>query len=385
MRQSPLLLGGGLAAAVLLAAATGLWLRARAAAPAPPAPAAPTAAATDALTQELVRKQLRLAHAELDDKNYKIAITEAEGVLKLAPGHPDALAVVGAARERFDELERAVAETRRLVEAGDNEGASRELVHVLELDPRHEAAAELSSRLNSTFRAQAEAAATELRAARDAAARAGTAAEPLQGADAAATRAEQLMYRGEFAEATRTFMEARDELDRARRSAAPRRAAASPRPVPGAAAAGPEPHVAATPIPARSFVSDATSVAAPRRGGPAGFDDAQMAGRAAQFTGRVEFEVLPPAVRTGEPFVVRIHLRNDGRKAVKIRGLALAAVVDGRRMAATATPLVREIQGGSRGLVAEYSAVWGGPREWALEAIVTADKDETVSSRLKAN
>jgi hypothetical protein len=60
-------------------------------------------------------------------------------------------------------------------------------------------------------------------------------------------------------------------------------------------------------------------------------------------------------------------------------------VVDGRRMAATATPLVREIQGGSRGLVAEYSAVWGGPREWALEAIVTADKDETVSSRLKAN
>ena len=266
VRQSPLLLGGVLAA-VLLAAAAGLWLRARASAPAPPGPAASTAAATDALTQELVRKQLRLAHAELDDKNYKIAITEAEGVLKLAPGNPDALAVVGAARERFAELERAVAEARRLVEAGDNEGASRELVHVLELDPRHEAAAELSSRLNSTFRAQAEAAATELRAARDAAARAGTAAGPLQGADAAATRAEQLMYRGEFAEATRTFMEARDELDRARRSAAPRRAAASPRPVPGAAAAVAEPHVAATPMPARSFVSDRDlrRRAAPRR------------------------------------------------------------------------------------------------------------------------
>jgi hypothetical protein len=386
VRQNPLLLGGVLAAAVLLAAAAGLWLRARASAPAPSVPAAPTGAATDALTQELVRKQLRLAHAELDDKNYKIAITEAEGVLKLAPGNPDALAVVGAARERFAELERAVAETRRLVEAGDNEGASRELVHVLELDPRHEAAAELSSRLNSTFRAQAEAAATELRAARDAAARAGTAVEPLQAADVAATRAEQLMYRGEFAEATRTSMEARDALDRARRSAAPRLAAAAPSPGPApGAAAGPEPNVAATPIPARSFVGGATSVAAPRGGGPAGFDDAQMAGRAAQFSGRVEFEVLPPAVRTGEPFVVRIHLRNDGRKAVKIRGLALAAVVDGRRMAATATPLVREIQGGSRGLVAEYSAVWGGPREWALEAIVTADKDETVSSRLKAN
>ncbi|HEY8231864.1 MAG TPA: serine/threonine-protein kinase, partial [Vicinamibacteria bacterium] len=89
MRLHPLLLGGGLAAALLLAAVTGLWLR-RAAPPAPPGPAASTAAATDALTQELVRKQLRLAHAELDDKNYKIAITEAEGVLKLAPGNPDA-------------------------------------------------------------------------------------------------------------------------------------------------------------------------------------------------------------------------------------------------------------------------------------------------------
>jgi hypothetical protein len=60
-------------------------------------------------------------------------------------------------------------------------------------------------------------------------------------------------------------------------------------------------------------------------------------------------------------------------------------VVDGRRVAAAATPLLREVQGQSRGLVAEYSAVWTSPREWVLEAVVTADKDETVTSRLKAN
>jgi tetratricopeptide (TPR) repeat protein len=388
----PLLVGGGAAMAALVVVAAGFWLRERAQpAPPPPQPAASTTAATDALTQELVRKQLRLAHAELDDKNYKVAISEAEGVLKLAPGNPEAAAVVQAAQERLAELERAVAETRRLADAGDNEGASRELVHVLELDPRHEAAAELGSRLNSVFTAQAEAAASEMRTARDAAARAGAAPEPLRNADAAATRAQELMARGEFAQATRTYLEARDSLDRARRSVAPRRPAETPRPGATSSAAVSEPRVSATLAPppaaaaaARSFVPDATSIATPpSRGGPAGFDG--VAGRAAQFHGRMEFEVLPPAVRPGDPFVVRIHLRNEGRKSVKIRGLVLAAVIDGRRTAAPATPLLREVQGQTRGLVAEYSAVWASPREWVLEAVVTADKDETVTSRLKAN
>ena len=121
------------------------------------------------------------------------------------------------------------------------------------------------------------------------------------------------------------------------------------------------------------------------RGGPAGFDGAQVAGRAPQFSGRMEFEVLPPSVRPGEPFVVRIHLRNEGKKSVKIRGLTLAAVVDGQRVPAAAVPLLKEVQAQSRALVAEYSGVWSGPREWALEAVVTADKDEKVTSRLKAN
>jgi hypothetical protein len=95
--------------------------------------------------------------------------------------------------------------------------------------------------------------------------------------------------------------------------------------------------------------------------------------------------VLPPAVRPGEPFVVRIHLRNDGRRAVKVRAVSLAAVVDGRRDPAPVKPLQREVPPQSRALVAEYSGVWGGALSWALEAVVTADRNETVSSRLRAN
>ena len=376
----PLLLGAGVAVCVLAAVAIGLWWRARAV----PVPPVPVAMATDALTQELVRKQLRLARAELDDKNYRVAITEAEGVLKLSVGHPDAQAVISAARERLDELDRSVAEAQRLVEAGDSEGASRELRRVMELDPRHPGATELAGRLNSVFKAQAEAAATEMRAAREAAAREGAAAEALRTADATAQQGDELIGRGEFAEATRTFLETRDALDRSSRQAAARRAARAPRPAATAVATGPEPP-APTPPPTRSFTPDATSVSVLGQGGPAGFDGAQLAGRAAQFSGRMEFEVLPPAVRTGEPFVVRIHLRNDGRKSVKIRGLALAAVVDGQRLPAAAVPLLKEVKAQSRGLVAEYSSVWNAPGAWMLEAMVTSDKNETVTSRLRAN
>jgi hypothetical protein len=99
----------------------------------------------------------------------------------------------------------------------------------------------------------------------------------------------------------------------------------------------------------------------------------------------MEFEVLPPAVRPGEPFVVRIHLRNDGRRPVKVRGVALAAVVDGRRAEAPVKPLQREVPARARALVAEYSGVWGEAASWALEAVVTADRNETVASRLRAN
>jgi hypothetical protein len=60
-------------------------------------------------------------------------------------------------------------------------------------------------------------------------------------------------------------------------------------------------------------------------------------------------------------------------------------VVDGRRTAALPKLLLREVQAQSRGLVAEYSGVWNGARDWMLEAVVTADKDEMVTSRLKAN
>jgi hypothetical protein len=403
-RRWPLWIGGaaGLALAVL---ALGLWLRGR------PSPAPSPGAAVpevSALTQELVRKQAQLARRELEDKHYAAATTEAEGVMKLAPGHPDATAVLAAARERTRELDRAIAEAQRLLGVGDTEGASRELSHVLELDPRHPAAVELTARLNGVFRAQADEAAASARDARAEALAAGVTAWSLRSVDAGVTEAELLLARREFADATRTFLEARDAFDSARRDALQRRASgpagagamggtlpsraeAAPASVPGpattsAGAAPPAPEPEATPAPSRGFTAEATSVTTPAAGGIVGFDSSDVSSRRPpQFLGRIEFEVLPPAVRPGQPFVVRIHLRNEGRRPVKVRGVSLAAVVDGRRDPLPAKPLQREVPPQSRALVAEYSGVWSEALSWVLEAAVTADRNETVSSRLRAN
>jgi serine/threonine protein kinase/tetratricopeptide (TPR) repeat protein len=403
--------GAGAAVLVLAVAAVGLWLRGRPGPARAPSPSA-TSAAVSALTQELVRKQVQLARRELEDKSYAAAAAEAEGALKLAPGNADATAVLATTRERVRDLDRSIAESRRLLGAGDTAGASRELSRVLELDPRHPAAAELSARLNSVFRAQADEAAASARQARAAALAAGVTAWSLRSVDAVVSQAELLLARQESADATRTFLEARDAFDRSRRDAlqrgAPTSAPPPPSPAPSTAAmptppaatpaAGPKPAAVAegtsepaleptaTPLAGRGFTAEATSVATPSAGGVEGFDSSDVSSRRPpQFVGRMEFEVLPPSVRPGEPFVVRVHLRNDSRRAVKIRGVSATLVVSGQRSPAPVTPLQREVPAQSRALVAEYSGVWAETPSWTLEVVVTAERNETITSRLKAN
>ena len=353
-------------------------------------------------------KQVQLARRELEDKHYAAATAEAEGALKLLPGHPDAAAVLAAARDRVRELDRSIAEAHRLLRAGDTTGASRELSHVLELDPRHPAAAELSARLNSVFRAQADEAAASMREARSQALAAGVTARSLRSVDAGVSQAELLVARRRVRRrhahlprgARRLRQRAARRAPATRADAGPgrdvrgdpparprRHPTAVPRaPATPAEAAPPAPEPTATPLPARTLRRGRDVVATPAAGGIEGFDSTDVSSRRTpQFVGRIEFEVLPPAVRPGEPFVVRIHLRNDGRRAVQVRAVSLATVVDGRRDPAPVKPLQREVPPQSRALVAEYSGVWSGALSWALEAVVTSDRNETISSRLRSN
>jgi hypothetical protein len=60
-------------------------------------------------------------------------------------------------------------------------------------------------------------------------------------------------------------------------------------------------------------------------------------------------------------------------------------VANGVRTAIPARPLSKEVGARSRRLVAEYSSVWSSTSPWVLEAVVSADDDEQVRSRLTAN
>ena len=412
------------AAALLLAAGAYVLLRERVPPPPEPAPARDDAQVGE-LTRALVATQVQLARRELENKNWAAAAEQAEGALRLAPGHPEATRGLEEARARLRELDGAISATREKLAAGDTDGASAELSHVLELDPRHPAAAELSARLNDTFRSQADAAAASMRTARDEARAAGAqGGRDFAAADATAQRAQSLAAGTEFADAARTFLEARDAFDRSRRAAraaaaalaplptgsrtdarkadgpgpAPTAAPARPAPPPPAGANAPalekdapaEPSVrAVTPgpyVPGRRFAAGETTVTTPSAGTIEGFETEDVrTRRPPRFAGRMEFEVVPPEVRPGEPFVVRVHLVNEGNDAVRVRGVELATIENGLRSPADAKPMLREVAARSRALVAEYSGTWSATGPWTLEAVIAADDDERVRSRLSSH
>ncbi len=381
--------GAALAFAVLLALASP-WVPER---PAPGFAPGPGDAQVGELTKALVATQIQLAQRELDDKDWQAAEEHARSALALTPGHPEANGILEAAQARLGELDAAIADARSALGAEDTTAASAQLSRVLELDPRHPAATELSARLNTAFRTQADDAAAAMRAARRGAETSGAVGSPSFGAaEIAAREAVSLVASEEFADATRTFLEARDGFDRAGRSARAQEARASSEPsgsppAPTATTVPEEPSPAApeaTPAPPR-FLAERTTVTTPAAGELAGFEsDTVDARQAPRFQGRLEFEVLPAEVRPGKPFVVRVQLVNEGRRSVRVEGLALATVEDGHRTAVPTRVLQRRVPAGARGLVAEYSGVWSPARFWSLEAVAAIEGDELVRSRLRS-
>ena len=117
-----------------------------------------TGRAADALTQELVRKQLQLAQRELENKNYRAALDGGAGRAQAAAGNAEARAVVEAPPRRSSTSSSAPSpQARRLLEAGDNEGRLARAPEGARARPALPAAAELQAQLDSAFKAQARA------------------------------------------------------------------------------------------------------------------------------------------------------------------------------------------------------------------------------------
>jgi len=197
----------------------------------------------------LLDQMVEVARKNLELKDYKGAVEQAERVIKLDAGNADAAQVRDKARTTLAALDAAADEARAAVQAGDTEKAARAISRVLEIDPNHPVAAELSSQLNGRFKDQAEQARREMRSAASAAERAKASLSESASALSVGRQAEELFLRNEFMAATQKFLESRDGYERARAAAAQRQAEAK-RPPATLPATLPPATMPATPPPA---------------------------------------------------------------------------------------------------------------------------------------
>jgi eukaryotic-like serine/threonine-protein kinase len=213
----PLLIGGG---ALALALAVGAYFVFKGDEPTD-VPATTLAGAPDpALVKQLLDSKAQLARKNLEDKDFRTALTQANEILSQDGAHAVALQVRQDAERMQQDVDAAVAATQKALDGRDMKVAATGLQRLFALDPKNPKAAAFAEQLNQHFRGQAETARNEMREAVRQAERQRASSQPEFGAAAVIGRdAEGLYGRGEFAQATGRFMEARDGYDRARRAA----------------------------------------------------------------------------------------------------------------------------------------------------------------------
>ena len=390
----------------------------------------------NALTANLVETQLDLARRVLADKDYKSAIEQTARIFKLDPNNPEALGIREQAQTATREIETSVRAVRDAVARGDSAEASTALDRVMEKDPKNPIVAELSSQLNANFSARATAARSDMEKAKaEAQSKEGVSLDPaFAEAEKLSTAAATNLTARQFTAATQSFVQARDAYDRARREierkekeaakaakpgaspgVAPTVAVASnPVAVPAASAlptlnlrpiptetvapvAPPAPSVAlSTPPPApttaapavemREFVTGRTRIipaeSAPSNvKQPKGFDPSGTV--ILDFSGRFEFEIVPAGLTPGAPFRVRVFLRHEGKRDVKIDSITVKISRNGEVSNPAVKVLEEDIKVGQRPLVAEIPGTWvAGTTSWSLEIEALSKKGEKFRSSL---
>jgi tetratricopeptide (TPR) repeat protein len=171
-----------------------------------------------------------LVQAALDDKDYRGASEILQRVLERPPG-PGTLPararkLLDHVRLRLTEVEQAAIQAEEAFASGRSEIAAEKLAELLDLDPRHVVAVRLTESLGPRFRARVATAREQMADARRRAERAnaidestGSRGERLFAAATQAARdAEDAFAAQAFGRATRRFLEARDDYERARRA-----------------------------------------------------------------------------------------------------------------------------------------------------------------------
>jgi hypothetical protein len=141
------------------------------------------------------------------------------------------------------------------------------------------------------------------------------------------------------------------------------------------------PGAAASAVPDRGFTPGRTVIegaSGPQPEVPPGFDAGGVdVKRLPKVAAQVEFEVQPARVKAGDPYVVKIYLRNEGKKTIKIKELRVAALWNGTRSESTLTPRLKEVPAQRQGLLAEVPSIWKADvRTWSMDVAVRSGHGE---------
>ncbi len=105
--------------------------------------------------------------------------------------------------------------------------------------------------------------------------------------------------------------------------------------------------------------------------------------RAPTVDGQLELVMEPPPAGGGQPYAVRVYLRNAGRKPIKIDGMNVSMVVDGQRSTRPIPPKVKEVKAQERTLLDELPGIWkDGAKTWMVEVAVTSKSQDVYRNRL---
>jgi hypothetical protein len=137
-----------------------------------------------------------------------------------------------------------------------------------------------------------------------------------------------------------------------------------------------------------SFASGETQVATKETASgevPAGFDPGGVAVKAApKVAARVEFDVQPKRLKPGDPYVVKVYLRNDGKKTIKIRELRVASALNGVRSESALTPKMKEIPAQQVALLAEVPSVWKADvKAWSMEVSIRSGHGDIYTNTVR--
>jgi hypothetical protein len=137
----------------------------------------------------------------------------------------------------------------------------------------------------------------------------------------------------------------------------------------------------------RAFVLGTTTVESLRAVGRdlEGFDTKGVGvKRAPKIEGQINLVMEPATVKPGEPYAVKLFLKNDAKKGIiEVDEIKVSMIVDGKWSTRPLPSKARQIAPKQRVLLEELPGIWhAGVSDWAVEAVVTSKNQDVYRNRL---